>query len=165
MRRILAALALIPALALAACDEPADTAADRPADAAPDLVALTLDGDAVDLAAHAGQVVVVNFWLAECGPCLAEMPDFDAYYRDNRDRGLAILAVNMGQEEDRVRAAARRLPVSFPLLVDPLSITTERYGVQAAPTTFIIGRDGRIHERVNGPLNAAALERKIGPLL
>lgn len=166
MRTLLAILMMaVPALALAACDGEEDAVAERTREAAPDLVALTLEGEAVDLAAHAGQVVVVNFWLAECGPCLAEMPDFDTYYRENRARGLEILAINMGQEEATVEAAARRLPVTFPLLVDPLGISTERYGVRGAPTTFIIDRDGHIHERVNGPLNAAALEQRVGPLL
>jgi peroxiredoxin len=160
------ALAVVALLALGACED-RKKAALRGADGqpAPDLVALRPDGTAVSLAELKGKVVLLNFWLAECGPCLAEMPEFDAFYQRHRDQGLEILAVNMGQAAETIDKTSRRLALSFPLLADPLRITTERYNVLAAPTSFIIDGEGRLVERINGPLDQNALAEKIGPLL
>lgn len=134
-------------------------------DAAPELAVLDLDQQAVKLADLKGKVVLVNFWLVECGPCLAEMPGFETVYRKYKDDGFEILAVNMGQNSTAIRDANRRLGVTYPLLEDPLKITTERYDVMAAPTSFLIGRDGKLHERINSPMSDKVLEEKISGLL
>jgi len=132
---------------------------------APELVATTQAGDVVRLEDLRGKVVLVNFWLAECGPCLAEMPDFDRFYQAHRHQGLEVVAINMGQSEDAVRRATRRMDVTFPLLADPLKITTTRYNVLAAPTSFVVDAEGRLVKRINGPLNHHDLAEILGPLL
>lgn len=153
-------------LALSGCDDQVVAAKrDVAGQKARELVAVTVDDQAVRLADYPNQVVVVNFWLAECGPCLAEMPDFDAFYKEYRDKGVMVLAVNIGQGADAVKETRRRLGVSFPLALDPLKITAERYNVLAVPTSFVIDRNGVLVERINGPLNQAALIRKTEPLL
>lgn len=154
--------AVTTALALTACkDQKKAAIREATGEPAPDLVATRTDGSVVRLEELRGRVVLVNFWLAECGPCLAEMPDFEAFYQDYRDRGVEILAINMGQPQNVVTNVARRLGVSFPVLADPLKITTSRYNVLAAPTSFVIDAEGRLVERVNGPMNHDDLTEKV----
>lgn len=157
-----AALAFALMLALAGCNERREA---KTGEAASELAALDLNGAPVRLEDYKGKVVLLNFWLGGCGPCLAEMPKLDAYYRDNRARGFEILALNMGQPETAVAKIARRLQVAFPLLADSLKITTDRYNVIAAPTSFVIDREGRLVAKVMGPFDEAMLEEKIGGLL
>lgn len=153
-------------LGLTGCDDRKAAATKiRAGDPAPELATLTLDDEAVRLADLKGSVVLVNFWLAECGPCLVELPQFEAFYRANRDKGVEIIAVNAGQPPEAIVKVARRMALSFPLLVDPLKITTTRYNVLAVPTSFIVDRNGRLMERINGPLDQAALAKKVGRLL
>lgn len=158
----IAALALVALVSLAACkdQEPSQAGA-----AAPELGVLDAQGREVRIDARRGQVVLINFWLAECGPCIAEMPALDAFYKENRGRGFELLAVNMGQDAATVENTRRRVEVSFPMLADPLKIATQRYGVIGAPTSFIVDGDGVVVERIDGPLGAGDLRRKIGRLL
>jgi len=149
-------------LTLAACK---DQGPSRTGAAAPELGVLDAQGSEVRMDARRGQVVLINFWLAECGPCIAEMPALDAFYKENRGRGFELLAVNMGQDAATVGNARRRVEVSFPMLADPLKIATQRYGVIGAPTSFIVDGDGVVVERIDGPLSARDLQRKIGGLL
>ena len=160
--RLTSAVAL--AAVLLAC-EPSKTTPSQQGHSAPELSVLNLDDQVVKLADFSGKVVLVNFWLAECGPCLVEMPEFDEVYREHRSDGFEVLAVNMGQDADKIRNTGRRLDVSYPLLSDPLKITTKRYGVEAAPTSFLIGRNGVVRERINAPLTRAELEEKLAELL
>jgi len=155
--------AILGVVALVAGCDGEKTAATE--DAAPELAVLDLDQNAVKLADLKGKVVLVNFWMVECGPCLAEMPGFETVYRKYKHDGFEILAVNMGQDTTAIRDASRRLEVTYPLLEDPLRITTERYDVMAAPTSFLIDREGRLHERINSPMSDKVLEQKISGLL
>ncbi len=160
-RRCLLGGLVLAALSLGGCHERPQTAADQ----APELVATTLDGRVVRLADLRGKTVLINFWLGGCGPCLAEMNELDGFYRAHRARGLEVLAVNMGQSKETVTQAAGQMQVSFPLLIDPLKITITRYKVSAAQTSFIVNPQGRLVERIDGPLNRALLSAKFKALL
>lgn len=161
-KRLAAVLGLLALVS--ACDD-IETADGGGSKSAPELAVLDMDSKAVKLADLKGKVVLINFWLVECGPCLVEMPEFESVYREYRDQGFEILAVNMGQESAAIRNASRRLDVTYPLLEDPLKITTERYGVKAAPTSFLIDREGVLRERINSPMTGKVLEKKVTGLL
>jgi cytochrome c biogenesis protein CcmG/thiol:disulfide interchange protein DsbE len=60
---------------------------------APDFEMTLIDGTKVHNADLRGQVVVLNFWATWCGPCKAELPLLDSYYRIRKDNGLRVFAV------------------------------------------------------------------------
>lgn len=157
---------ILPLLALgllAACKE--DAPPRVAGDAAPEIAVLDLAGKTVSLADFKGRPVVLSFWFTGCGPCSAELPVLDAFAADPRGRRAAILAVNMIDAPDVIRATARRLGVGMPLYADSLEITTKRYGVTGAPANFILDASGRVAHRIDGPLDRAALERLVLPLI
>lgn len=39
-------------------------------------------------------IYVVNFWATWCGPCLAELPDFQKFYDENQDEKVRLLLVS-----------------------------------------------------------------------
>ncbi|MBZ8131918.1 TlpA disulfide reductase family protein [Afifella sp. IM 167] len=163
MRPFLPFLALALLLGLAGCKETAATA--EKGEAAPALAALDEAKDVVDLSAYRGKVVLLNFWRAECGPCLREMPEHEEVYQALKDRGFEILAINAGQSETVVRGAGRRLGVTYPLLSDELEITARRYRVVAVPTLVLIDQQGVVREWRPGPMPADELEEKVVALL
>lgn len=161
-RFVLTACLLVLAAALAGCQERKTAATDAPA---PELAVLDQQGRPVKLADRRGTVVLVNFWMTGCGPCMAEMPELDAFYRDHKDRGFQLLGVNMGQDDATIAAAGRRLSVSFPLLSDRLMITSKAYGIVGVPVSILIDRDGVIRRRFDGPVSRAELAHAVGVLL
>ena len=46
------------------------------------------------LRAYRGKVLMVNCWGIDCGPCVEELPYIEQIYREFKDRGLRVLAVN-----------------------------------------------------------------------
>ena len=72
-------------------------------------------------------------------------------HREFRDRGLAVLAVNIQESRSTVAAWVKDNRVTLPVLLDPDATVTSAYGVTATPTAILIGRDGRLIGKAVGP--------------
>ena len=120
----------------------------------------TIDGETVSLEQYRGQVVVLNFWATWCPPCVYEMPSMERLYQDLRAEGFVVLGVSVdvdpgaadaqGRSQGIVREYVDELAVTFPILLDPDRTVESLYNVSGLPTTYVIGRDGRIEGRVVG---------------
>lgn len=111
------------------------------------------NGTEQKLSALKGKVVFLNFWATWCGPCRTEMPSMETLYRKYKERGLDILAVNSQEQQRNVASFIKTNKLSFPVALDRSGEVSMRYGVQAIPTTYIIGRDGKIVSRITGSLS------------
>jgi peroxiredoxin len=135
---------------------------------APDFTLDTLNGAPTVLSAYRGKVVVLNLWASWCGPCRAEMPAIQKVYVANRERGLAVLAVNSTFQDSvsDAEAFARDLRLTFPILLDRDGAVSRRYLLRALPSTFFIDRKGIIRSVVfGGPMSEAVIVSKIEALL
>jgi peroxiredoxin len=138
---------------------------DRPS--APAVTFTTLEGKPIVLDELRGKVVLVNFWATSCPGCIKEMPDMVESYKLYPDRGFEIIAVAMSYDPPNYVlnfVQTRQLP--FPVALDVDGAHARAFGnVQLTPTTFIIGKDGRILEQKLGELDFvrlnALLEREL----
>lgn len=116
----------------------------QPGQPAPDLRLPKGDGTLVSLAENRGKVVLVDFWASWCGPCKASFPALDALYQDLRDRGFEVIAVNVDERRADANAFLSDKPHAMPVVFDPKGTSPSAYGVSGMPTSFLIGRDGRV---------------------
>ena len=155
-------LLLLPLLA--GCEQNVtDAKTDTPA---PAFTLERLDGPAVHFPEqYRGQVVAIRFWADWCPYCHAEMQALEPVYRQYRDRGLAILAVNVLQPLETVRPFVQKLEISYEVLLDPQGEVTRDYRVMGLPMTFIVDRQGVIRARIVGESTPEVFERAIATLL
>lgn len=112
---------------------------------APDFEIGLIDGGTFALSEHVGKkVIVINFFTTWCEPCLEEMPELDRFYREHRDEGLIILAVDGGESAEKVRAFIGKTGIGFPVAIDATGRLLQSYSVKAFPKTVVIGVDGRV---------------------
>ena len=67
-----------------------------------------------------------------------------------KGENIAILAVNVGEDEDTVFAFTGHYPVTFPLPLDRDGRVIDKYPVVGLPTTFIIDPRGLVTHRAVG---------------
>lgn len=147
-RVAIAALVLVSGVALAL--------ADLTGQPAPDFVLKSTAGKNLRLSEMRGQVVMINFWAAWCGPCRDEMPFLDELYVRYREAGFTVLGINMDESAASAQKMASRLGVSFPVMHDARQAVSRLYDVDAMPATVIVDRDGRVHAVHRGFRNGTA---------
>lgn len=120
--------------------------------AAPRLRLEALNGDVVDLATMAGRVVVVNFWATWCPPCIEELPSMQRLWDQTHADGLDILAVNVGEPPDAIRAFLREFEptLAFPILLDREGEAFRDWRIRGLPKTFVVNKRGRIIYEAEG---------------
>jgi thiol-disulfide isomerase/thioredoxin len=152
---------------VAGADEPleSDGRAPQEGSAAPDFVLTTLDGGEARLSDFGGKVVLINFWATWCGPCREEMPLFEEAQQQFGTENLVILAVNVQESPGTVRPFVERLALTYPIVMDTKGSVARRYQVRSYPTTYFIGRDGRVEGRRVGAYTRSILFGRLEQLL
>lgn len=101
----------------------------------------------------AGRPAVINFWASWCGPCLDEMPLFEATWQRYKDRGVIFLGVDVQDSPQKARGFVERLGITYPIVVDPdQSLFRKLGGGVGLPQTIFVRADGTI---LDGPSGAA----------
>ncbi len=114
-----------------------------------------------------GKVVYVDFWASWCGPCRRSFPWLKEVAARYQDKGLRIVTINL----DRDKAAADKFiaeyQIPFEVVYDRSGEIATHYGLEAIPSSYIYGRDGKLRHTHRGfdPKNAGQLDSLIGVLI
>ena len=127
-----------------------------PGTVSPALELRDMAGKVHRLSDYRGKVVLINFWATWCEPCRDEMPSMQKLRQrmESQAKGsFVVLAVNHAENEIRIGTFLRQYPLDFPVLLDPFSEAWRAFKPGLLPTSFLVGRDGRLRYRVLGELD------------
>jgi thiol-disulfide isomerase/thioredoxin len=114
----------------------------------------------LDLAAHRGNIVQLDFWASWCGPCRQSLQWLNEMQSKYADRGLVLIGINVDRERAEAERFLREVPATFPVLYDPLGQLAAKYELMGLPTSIIIGTAGAVVARHVGFLKATREERE-----
>lgn len=111
---------------------------------APDFKLDKLDGTPFRLSDQRGKVVVLDFWATWCGACIQTMPQIDRVVGQHNRQDVLLVAVNLQERPEAVRAALKRLKLETTVVLDQDGAVAEKYAAVAIPQTVIIDRSGQV---------------------
>jgi thiol-disulfide isomerase/thioredoxin len=109
------------------------------------------DGKTYDLGGMRGSVLLVSFGATWCEPCKEELKALEKLQKEYKDKPVRFLWVSIESEEEvsdeDLRAYAKKVKFTFPVLRDPDRSTFARYsGRMRLPTILFFDRAGRLSQ-------------------
>lgn len=109
-----------------------------------------------------GDVVVVNFWYAACGPCRAEAPDLEKAYTSFEGDAVSFVGINTSDAAETAAAFAENYGVTYPSLLAAKDgaiklAFADKTPINATPTTLVLDKKGRVAARIIGQLEDVSI--------
>lgn len=127
----------------------------------------TIDGARFESKQHLGEVVVVNFWYAGCGPCRAEAPTLKTLADEFAADGVQFVGVNTYDSKGTAQGFESTFRPGYPSILDQAGGAAVQLAFAAArppkdiPSTLVLDRKGRVTARVSGLANESILKTLI----
>lgn len=102
------------------------------------------DGKQLKLADFKGKVVYLDFWASWCGPCRKSFGWMNEAQAKYGAQGLQIIGVNLDEKEADAQNFLKETAAKFNVVFDQSGKLPSTYGVKGMPTSFLIGRDGKV---------------------
>lgn len=100
----------------------------------------------LNLEAHRGSVVYLDFWASWCGPCRRSLPALDELYREFEADGFQVLAISVDMVEEDALDFLNRYVVTYPVALDVTGASANAFGVNGMPSGYLIDRQGKVRE-------------------
>ena len=132
---------------------------------APSISLTDIGGKKLDLADYKGKVVVLDFWATWCEPCRMEIPGLVEMQDKYAKQGFSVIGISMDDEAGPVVQFYKEFKLNYPVAVGNQRIGELYGGIFGLPTTFMIGRDGRIYAKHTGATGSSVIEDEVQQLL
>lgn len=125
------------------------------------------DGKAVQSDQFKGSIVIVDLWATWCGPCIAEIPEYNRLQEKYAEKGVKLVGVTMASGKAKeVQPFVARHQMKYTILMGDDDQGYE-LNIVGFPTTYLVTRDWKIFRKYvgGGPRKIAQLEADIEKLL
>ncbi len=122
-----------------------------------EFTAKTIDGQVYTEEATKGKVLLLQFWATWCPHCMADQAPLNRIYSDFADRGLRVLAVDVGEQENVVQKFLERNPSSCPIVMQKDTDLGSLRMSKGVPNYVLVDRGGNVVGSRSGELGDAGL--------
>jgi len=114
----------------------------------------------------AGKPAVINFFATWCPPCREETPGFVEVYNRHKGKGFELIGISLDKDtRGNLPGFIMNNKIEYRILYGDLATTRAYGGVSSIPTTFFVGKDGRIMNVHVGYIDQDTFDREVQKLL
>jgi thiol-disulfide isomerase/thioredoxin len=124
---------------------------------APRFNATTTRGEKFNNDSIKGKVVLLEFWTTWCGYCLQEAGFVDRINDAYANKGLVILAINVGESKKTVKKYLEQHPRSTRIVLTDDTNLAAMFEAKVYPIYVVIDRDGNVAGEQRGAAGEGAL--------
>ncbi len=124
-----------------------------------DFTVKLVDGSSFHLADCRGKFTVINMWATYCGPCVKEMPIFEAFQAEHKE-DASVLIVHASDPLEDVSEFMKRKEMTLPCAIDSMDdyiFSLCGASPSVLPHTVILDRNGVIIYNQSGSMTAELL--------
>lgn len=121
-----------------------------------------VDGSTLTSQDYAGDVLVLNFWYAGCGPCRAEAPTLQSTSQAVLPDGAHFLGVNIYDGPEQATSFEQKYGITYPSLLaredaDLKLAFASWTPLQSVPITLVLDAEGRVAARFIGQVKSESI--------
>jgi thiol-disulfide isomerase/thioredoxin len=128
---------------------------------APRFNATTTTGEKFNNASIKGKVVLLEFWTTWCTYCEAERPFVERLNEEFGNKGLIILAVNVGEPKKLVKKYMEEHPRKTRIVLTGDTNLAAMYAAKSYPIYVVIDREGNIAGKQDGAGGESSLRELV----
>lgn len=114
-------------------------------DFSPEFALTDIDGESFSMAEAKGKVVLINFFVTWCGPCITELPHVEQLWKKHKaDERFCLIVIGREETDESVRAFREEHGFTFPMAADPQRSVYSRFAKEAIPRTIVVAPDGEV---------------------
>ncbi|MCM4174326.1 TlpA family protein disulfide reductase [Arenibacter sp. TNZ] len=103
------------------------------------------DNSMVDFSKLKGNVILLEFWFKNCGPCVQAVPKLNAIHEKYKDGKFQLFGIEFREDfpQENLMAYVEKIKIAYPTLYKGGSLAAT-YEVTAAPTFILINKKGDV---------------------
>ncbi len=90
-----------------------------------------------------GKPMVIDFWATCCAPCRASLPHLQQLWRENKDKGLQVVAISI-EDAGTIAQFSSTEKFDMPFFVDTKDEANNAFKITGLPTTLVIDKTGHV---------------------
>jgi peroxiredoxin len=110
----------------------------------PDFALTGENGKAVRLSDHAGKIIYLDFWASWCATCANSLKWMEGLQQKYGDQNFQVITVNVDENQSDAMAMLKKTGANILVGFDPEGTTPSTYQVDAMPSSYLIGKNGKI---------------------
>lgn len=133
---------------------------------APPFSLKDVNGNVFSSTRFAGKPTVINFFTTWCPTCRDEIPGFVEVFNRHRDKGFELIGISLDTDtREALPAFLAGNRIGYTVLLGDIDTVRAYGGFSTVPTTFFVGKDGKVKNVIVGYIGREDFEREVRKLL
>ena len=111
------------------------------------LAGTAVGGGQINTASYRGRVMLVVYWATWCKPCLEDLPQLKALYKEYQSQGFEILGVNLDTTSEVIQPYLEQHQINWAQVHEPGGLESppgRQFGIFTLPTMFLVDKTGKV---------------------